>query len=359
MRKGTEFIVGQARLRRCFAVYCLVLFEGLAGAVLAGTAEIEWRPLIAKEGSLGIYEPSAVRQLVDGQLLLVQDESTDPLVLVRLDRRGQATSLQRPTLDPEDRPFWILGRAEPPRGLEDLEGLAAGPDGYLYAITSHSRTESGNRVKSRERLARLRIEDGRIRDFAVFGKLRKAIMAAYPELQASAGSTHGKGREGFNIEGLCSDRDKHRLFIGLRSPILDGNSLILVMENPAAVFQASAAPLLAPEPIRLDLDEGGIRAITYVPRLDSYLLVTQRAKKKGPSGRAFRLWIWSGRDREAAYPLKTPGINLRSTEGIAPVRLGERDYLVLVSDDGNRSRDLPGHYSLLPLEALGLPLKPQ
>ena len=359
MPKEIEFNFGQARLRRWLAGYCLLLLEGLAGAVLAGTADIEWQPLIAEQGSPAIYEPSAVRQLVDGQLLLVQDESSDPFGLVRLGRRGQATTLQRPTLDTEDRPFWILGRAEPPRGLEDLEGLAAGAGGYLYAITSHSRTESGNRRKSRERLARLRVEDGRIRDFAVFGKLRKAIMAAYPELKASARSAHGKGRKGFNIEGLCSERDKHRLLIGLRSPILDGYSLILVLENPAAVFQADAAPVLAPEPIRLDLDKGGIRAMTYVPMLDSYLLVTQRAKKKGPSGRPFRLWIWSGSGRDAAYPLEPPGINLRNTEGITPVRLGERHYLLLVSDDGNRNRDLPGHYLLLPLEALGLPLKRQ
>ena len=52
-------------------------------------------------------------------------------------------------------------------GLEDLEGLAAGADGYLYAINSHSRTITGERRKSRERLVRLRIE----------GELRKLAQA--------------------------------------------------------------------------------------------------------------------------------------------------------------------------------------
>ncbi len=358
MERDTGLLLSEVRFRQLLGWYCFILFSGLWGAASAHTEEIEWQPLPSKEGSPGIYEPSAVRQLVDGRLLLVQDESNDPFVLLQLTGDGQV-EFQRPTLDPQDRPFWILGQAEPPRGLEDLEGLAAGVDGYLFAITSHSRTKSGKRRKSRERLARLRIEEGQIRDYAVFGKLRKAILKAYPELKAAANSEYAKGREGFNIEGLCSARDKDQLLIGLRSPILFGRSLILVLENPTAVFQNSDAPVFKPEPILLDLDKGGIRAISYVPRLDSFLLVTQRAKKRDTSGKAFRLWIWTGHDGDPARPLQIPGLSLRNTEGITPVRHGGRDYLLLVSDDGNRVKELPGHYLLLPLDALGLPLKPQ
>ncbi len=358
MCREIGLLLSEAQFRQRLALCCIILFAGLWVIVSPVTAEMEWQPLTSAKGSPGIYEPSAVCQLVDGRLLLVQDESDDPFVLLQLTGEGQA-EFQRPTLDPQDRPFWILGQAEPPRGLEDLEGLAAGVDGYLYAITSHSRTESGNRRKSRERLARLRIEEGQIRDYEIFGKLRKAILTAYPELKAAAHSEYAKGREGFNIEGLCSARDKGQLLIGLRSPILFGRSLILVLENPTAVFQNSDAPIFAPEPILLDLDKGGIRAISYVPSLDSYLLVTQRAKKRDTSGKAFRLWIWTGRDDDPARPLQIPGLSLRNTEGITPVRHAGRDYLLLVSDDGNRAKELPGHYLLLPLDALGLPLKPR
>ncbi len=348
-----------AQFRQRLPVFCIILFAGLWGAVSADTKEPVWQPLTSAKGSPGIYEPSAVHQLADGRLLLVQDESNDPFVLLQLTREGQGVEYQRPTLDPQDQPFWILGQPEPPRGLEDLEGLAASDNGYLYAITSHSRTESGNRRKSRERLARLRIEDGHISDYAVFGKLRKAILAAYPELKAAARSQHAKGRKGFNIEGLCWERDKNQLLIGLRSPILNGQSLILVLKNPAALFQNGDAPVFAPEPILLDLDKGGIRAISYVPRLDSYLLISQRAKKRDTSGKSFRLWSWTGHDGDPPSPLEIPGISLRRTEGITPVRHAGREYLLLVSDDGNRAKELPAHYLLLPMEALGLPLKPQ
>ncbi|MBM9520330.1 DUF3616 domain-containing protein [Desulforhopalus vacuolatus] len=340
---------------------CVGLLAGLLGAATVAVADSEWKPLISEADSSVVYEPSAVRQLPDGGLLLVQDESDDPFVIVQLAPDDRGITFQRPLLAEQDQPSGISGRAES-RGLEDLEdleGLAAGIDGYLYAITSHSHTESGERRKSRERFVRLRIESGQIRDYAVFGKLRKAIITAYPELKAAARSGHDKGQKGFNIEGLCSQRDKSQLLIGLRSPILDGDSLILVMRNPAAVFDHGEEPMFESEPLRLNLDKGGIRAITYVPRLDIYLLVTQKARKKGTSDRPFQLWLWDGRDGAAVRPLQIPDISLRNTEGITPVRLGGRDYLLLVSDDGNRSRNIPGHYMLLPLSALGLPLQPE
>lgn len=332
-------------------------FFGLAASLTANASDHDWAPLISDSGSPSVYEPSAVRQLADGRLLLVQDEANDPLVLLQFSQDLKSVTLQRPVLDERDRPFWKLGRAERPRGLEDLEGLAAGADDFLYAITSHSRTTSGKRRKSRERLVRVRLEGEQIHDYVVFGKLRKAILAAYPELKAAARSGYDKGRKGFNIEGLCSDPEQKRLLIGLRSPILDGRSMILIMENPAAVFENEAKPVFAAEPLRLGLGKGGIRAISYVPWLERYLLVTQQAKKKATSNRPFRLWLWEGSGGAAPRPLQIPDIDLRNTEGITPVRLGGRDYLLLISDDGNRNRDRPGHYLIVPREVLDLALQ--
>ena len=329
---------------------------GLAVTLAADAADYDWAPLISDSDSPSVYEPSAVRQLADGRLLLVQDEANDPLVLLQFGQTDRSVTLRRPVLD-GDRPFWQLGRAEPPRGLEDLEGLGAGTDGYLYAITSHSRSSSGKRRKSRERLVRLRIEGDRILDYAVFGKLRKAILSAYPELKEAARSGYDKGRKGFNIEGLCSDRERKRLLIGLRSPILDGHSMILTMENPAAVFESDSKPVFASDPLRLDLDKGGIRAISYVPWLEQYLIVTQQAKKKGTSDRPFRLWQWGGPGGTAPRPLQIPSIDLRNTEGVTPIRFDGRDYLLLVSDDGNRTRDRPGHYLIVPREVLEFALQ--
>ena len=350
---------GKARLRKKPVLVCVGLLTGMLSVATVAVADSEWNPLISEADSSVVYEPSAVRQLPDGGLLLVQDESDDPFIILQLAPDDRGITFQRPLLAEQDQPSGIPGRAEPLRGLEDLEGLAAGIDGYLYAITSHSRTESGERRKSREKFVRLRIESGQIRDYSAFGKLRKAIITAYPELKAAARSGHDKGQKGFNIEGLCLPRDRRGLLIGLRAPILDGDSLILVMRNPAAVFDHGEEPMFESEPLRLNLDKGGVRAITYVPRLDSYLLVTQKARKKGTSDRPFRLWLWDGRDGAGVRPLQIPDISLRNTEGITPVRLGGRDYLLLVSDDGNRSRNIPGHYMLLPLAALGLPLQPE
>lgn len=334
-----------------FIFVCGALSIGLR-ATLSEANEAEWMPFISDGGSPRIYEPSAVLQLTDGRLLLVQDEASDPFVLARLASQGKKMNFQRPTLSNQNRPAWFLGRAEKPRGLEDLEGLAKGVDGYLYAITSHSRTVSGKRRKSRERIVRLRIEGGQILEYQVFGKLRKAILATYPELETAIRSDHPKGRKGFNIEGLSFDRDGRRLFIGLRAPIQNGDSLILVLENPVSVFRDGVKPVFESEPLRLDLDKGGIRAISYIPRLEGYLLVTQRGKKKGVSDRPFRIWLWSGHRKDPAQSFQLPGVDLRKTEGIAQIRRDGQDFLLLVSDDGDREKDRSALYLLMPLDNL-------
>ncbi len=352
---STLLVTGSGRVPKRLATHVVLICLLLGVMLPADGGASPWQTFASRGDGAGIYEPSAVRQLADGRLLMVQDESNDPLVLARLNREGRVVELQRPVWESGDRPFWVLGRSGPPAGLEDLEGLAMTADGYLYAITSHSRTERGKRRKSRERLARFRIEDGRILDYRVFGKLRKAVLTAYPELKEAARSDHAKGREGFNIEGLCSDRGGNRLLIGLRAPVLGGDSLILVLENPAALFRDGAAPRFAERPIRLDLAKGGIRAISYVAELDSYLLVTQRAKKRDTSGKSFRLWTWSGRPGDPARPLRIPGDGLRNTEGIVPLRHDGRDQLLLVSDDGDRTRERPAAYRLIPLDDLDMP----
>ncbi len=317
----------------------------------------EWRAFPYLADSAGIHEPSAVRQLPDGRLLLAQDEASDPFVLVKLDEQGNPVDYTRPRLDSGKSSIWRFGDDGPPRGLEDLEGLALAGDGYLYALTSHSLTLSGKRRKSRERFVRLRLEGDNILDYAVYGKLRKAIRKAYPELNDAFRSAYAKGRRGFNIEGLCATGDGKRLLIGLRGPVSNGDSFILMLENPAAVFEGER-PRFAKETIRLDLDKGGIRAMTYHPGLKRYFLVTQKAKKTQSSKRAFRLWSWSGQAAQPAHEVRLPGLELRNTEGITPIRLGKQAYLLLVSDDGDRTRQRPAHYLLLPLgEIHGAPTR--
>lgn len=297
-----------------------------------------------------IYEPSAVEALPDGRFLVAQDEAGDPFVLLSLPGLGEGSAI-RPAVGAgllrPDRPAAPASALD----LSDLEGLARAADGYLFAITSHSQTEQGERRIAREKLARLRIEGDTIVEYGAHKGLREEILAAHPELEAAMRSKNSKGRKGFSIEALAVGRDGHSLWIGLRGPIIDGDAWIIVLENPNAVFEDNAPPSFG-EPLRLDLDKGGIRALSFVPPLDGYVLVSQRADKKDSSDEAFELWFWRGGDSDEAEGLDPDGLDLRKTEGVTLARHQGEDYLLLVSDDGEAGSRHFAHYRLLPLSAL-------
>jgi len=146
--------------------------------------------------------------------------------------------------------------------------------------------------------------------------------------------------------------DGRQLLIGLRSPVIDDKALIVVIENPDEVFEQGGLPLFAPEPWYLDLDKGGIRALTYDPELEGYLIVSRREDKKG---KPFKLWFWSGDPAVAPERVSIAGVeNINRAEGITPfIQDGER-RLLIVFDDGNRLRRIGGHYRIVDYADLGI-----
>jgi hypothetical protein len=93
--------------------------------------------------------------------------------------------------------------------------------------------------------------------------------------------------------------------------------------------------------------------LSFVPTLDGYLLVTQRADKKDSSDEPFELWFWLGGDMHEAERLDPGELDLRKTEGVTLLRYQDKDYLLLVSDDGESGSRRSAHYRLLPISALG------
>jgi hypothetical protein len=60
---------------------------------------------------------------------------------------------------------------------------------------------------------------------------------------------------------------------GLRSPVLDGHAVLAALDNPSAIFDAGEAPALSPQLTLLDPDGNGLRALSWIPALDGYLLI--------------------------------------------------------------------------------------
>ena len=99
----------------------------------------------------GVYEPSAVQQLPDGRILIAEDEPNHAFSVLSIDKSGHL--VEDEALDTRI----ITGFK---RRLNDLEALARDNEGFIYALTSHSRNRKGQRSPDREHLMRFKIQGG-------------------------------------------------------------------------------------------------------------------------------------------------------------------------------------------------------
>lgn len=291
-----------------------------------------------------IYEPSGVQQLPDGRFIVVEDEATHSLDLFALKSDGAVAekALYRASQANQVSSNKVI------KWLEDLEGVAVDGRGNVFAITSHSRKENGKRKAEREQLVRFRMEGDRVADVGRVGSLRKRITKMHPFLKAAAKERDVKGEGGFNIEGLSFDADKQHLLVGLRSPMANKDAVIVTVENPNAMFDPGEKPKISKKVIRLDLKGGGIRALSYDPYLDGYLIISRKP------GKSFKLWVWDGAPDSSPRRIRAAGVkNLRQAEGVTPVTLNnDPQGILIVSDDGDGTRKKPGHYVFLRYDQL-------
>ncbi len=289
----------------------------------------------------GLYEPSAIQQLPDGRFLVVEDEKVHPFSLVTIAADGKVSST--PLLPPEqgDDAVWKL---------DDLEALAIDPTGFVYALTSHSRSGSGKVKKARDKLVRFRVEGGRMAAHSLVRELKPALVAAHPVLAAAAEITDVKAQGGLNTEALEIGADGQRLFVGFRSPLIEGRAIIACVENLAAIFEADETPRIAPALIALDLGGDGIRGMATVPALGGHLIIS------GPVGRQqvpFHLWFWSGRADEPARRVRVGDRQgFEHAEGVTPAVIDGQSRIVIVSDDGSREQGRYAHYLMLDVAEL-------
>lgn len=277
-----------------------------------------------------IYEPSTAIQLVDGRVLIAEDERDQPLFLSSLISANSGPDLEPVQLQEID------------IALSDIEGSALGKDGAIYLITSHSTKKKGKRKKKREVLTRLTFKDGKISDTKAYHDLLAPMSKALEgESKIAAANL-----QQINIEGLCFDSSKNRLLIGLRSPLAGDKVVILVLENPYALFTDGEEPRFHQKKIYLDIGGGGIRSLTSDPERRAYLLVNEIPNKKGKLRPA--LWSWDGKPDSTPDKVKLPKLGgIRNIEGITLVKFNKKTYLLMVADDGDRKKKKGGHYWFL------------
>ncbi|NOZ33452.1 MAG: DUF3616 domain-containing protein [Alphaproteobacteria bacterium] len=291
-----------------------------------------------------VYEPSGVAQLPNGQVVVVDDDKKNPTSFFSLTAEMVLSEEKAPR-----RPLLSLpAKGFPARSLVDLEAVDVDQNGYIYAITSNSRSDNGTRSVNREKLIRFRFEDNRI----VEPQVLTGLLSAMTEIddQLTAAIVRGVKKDNrFNIEGLSFSANGEQLLIGLRTPVISDRAVILVLNNPGAAMDGAEEPQFAREPIYLDLDGGGIRALAYDNELEGMLILSRQQKK----GKKFKLWLWDPASAPCPRPVRIKGDpDLANAEGITPVRHAGQARILMVFDNGKRSKAKGGEYMFLDYDQL-------
>ncbi len=289
-----------------------------------------------------VYEPSGVEQLADGRLLLVEDEATRAINLLTIADDGSLI---------EDAFTDLKLTRGFGRRLNDLEGLSIDENGYIYAITSHSKNPKGKRNPDRELLLRFRIKGNNVGDINHYTSLTDALQASSEvkaEIKAQIGQDTDFGE--LNIEGLAYSRQQKELLLGLREPMANNLSIIVPIKNPADLFDNQADPVFG-KPTLLDLKGGGIRGLSYDAILGTFLIVNEVRNREGNN--YSQLWSWGGKPDDVPQPIELPDIiNMNNVEAIDSIMIHGKPHLLLMSDEGDEKKKRPAKYLMLDYEQL-------
>lgn len=307
-------------LQRYTIFSLLVLFVGLgAGLCFGGSGQ----QAHAKQSFSGIYEPSGLIHLGEGEFILIEDEAAHPFHLVRLKSNGSLEEAGQ------------ISQSGPKIKLIDLEGIAF--DGhFVYAITSHSINKKGKAPRGRSILIRYQYQQGELEVSGVIKDLKGPIISLLK--QTYPGFTEVQLNNQLNIEALSWSADSQSLYLGLRAPVINGQSLIIQITRPSDMFERESAAAFNAQIIELKLGGVGIRAMSWDEWLDRFVLITGD-KKKGDG--QFTAWSWNGGEEIVAEKL---WVTDKGTEGLAQFEIPGLKGWVSLKDDGKRKKAKPAHY---------------
>ena len=291
----------------------------------------------------GVYEPSAVQQLPDGNLLIAEDEPNHAFSIVSIDKTGRF--VEDEALDTRV----ITGFK---RRLSDLEALERDDEGFIYALTSHSRTRKGNRSPDREHLMRFKIQDGNVLGLTSYDNLTQVLETDHKLHDLIRERTKAEvSFEEINIEGMAFDPVKKRLVLGFRDPEFNNMALVAFISNPKDVFERNAKPEFD-EVAVIDIDGGGIRSLNYDPVLKTYVIANE---VKDENGQKFsQLWTWSGNPTDEPQKISLPNLqHITNVEAVDSITVNGKPQMILMGDEGNASQKITAKYMLVDYSQLG------
>jgi len=213
--------------------------------------------------------------------------------------------------------------------IDDPEDLTT--DGrYLYVVGSNTRE-----AEKRFGLARFVFDPStnQVSTPSPIPNMRSLLVERVEELK-DQGSKKAND-DGLNIEGIAWDPDGRRLLLGLRSPVLSGQALIVPIRvrDVDAPFTIENLSIGESPTVRLSLDGLGIRSIQYDSKLKSYLIIAGPTELQNK--REFSLWRWDGRAKVIRVAMLDPEMK---PEGVTRMRVGDADFILVIGDSNRYVR---------------------
>ncbi len=206
--------------------------------------------------------------------------------------------------------------------IEDIEALAVLPEGLLV-VGSQSTNRRGERRPQRERVLLLG-----------HGPIVPDLSGCAP---CQAARSLPPKRGGLSVEGAA--RWAGSLWLGLRSPLVEGEALLLRLRGDPA------SSLSVAQVVRIDLEGFGVREL--IPQGTDLLVLAGPAGSADAAHRLYRLRA------PGAPPSRLPVELPPATEGLAPTT-PEGDFIGVTDGDGQpgRSCDRPATWLRLTVRGL-------
>jgi hypothetical protein len=262
----------------------------------------------------GTFEASGVADVAgaDG-VLFVDDGRPGEVFWMSLDQTGKQTGQVRAI---------SLGVE-----IQDLEGATT--DGtYFYVVSSQSKPKAAERAG----LVRFKFDAVNQKVEAV-----ESIDGLKGFLLENVADLHGMGeikasRGGVNIEGISWDPLGKRFLLGLRSPVIDGQALLipLRLRDPRGPFSTDNLEVAGSKAIRLPLGGVGIRGIEYDGRANLFRIISGSAEDQDQTD--FGIWEWKGNEG-APTPVELNRFDRKlKPEGLTRTTIGDRSFTLIVFD---------------------------
>ena len=264
-----------------------------------------------------IYEPSGAVALPNNQVLLVEDESQEPLHLIEVNQEGEVKELGSPKMSRKT-------EMKLKHKVRDLEGVTSHKN-QIYAITSHTTNKAHKHKKAREQIIRFKYQNGKVSHLKRYHGLLDELKKLHPAFKTLS----KKRKKEINVEALAWNKKSNSLLIGFRAPLIKGKAVVVALTNPDAIFDKKEQPKLK-KPLQLDLYGDGIRGMSWDEAKQGYWIISGSVGKR--KGEEFALWFWDKKNN--TLTIDEENRNLGYAEGVTKIKnLG----LFIVQDNGSRT----------------------